>query len=67
MDYPIHTDTISMEKSIMYFKGLLVTISIKMIYLCPWSLFFSWQTVKTWMHQIKAQQFYNDLVLYQQC
>ena len=29
MDYLIHTDTISMEKSIMYFKGLSVKISIK--------------------------------------
>ena len=29
MDYPIHIDTISMELSILYFKGLPVKISIK--------------------------------------
>ena len=27
MDYPIHTDTIRMELSILYFKGLSVKIS----------------------------------------
>ena len=29
MDYPIHIDTISMELSVLYFKVLLVKISIK--------------------------------------
>ena len=29
MDYHIHIDTISMELSILYFKGLLVLISLK--------------------------------------
>ena len=29
MDYPIHIDAISMELSILYFKGLLVKISLK--------------------------------------
>ena len=29
MDYPIHIDTLSMELSILYFKGLPVKISIK--------------------------------------
>ena len=29
MDYPIYIDTISMKLSILYFKGLLVKISIK--------------------------------------
>ena len=29
LDYPIHIDTISMELSILYFKGLSVKISIK--------------------------------------
>ena len=31
MDYPIHSDTVSMEYSILYFKRLLVKISIKFI------------------------------------
>ena len=37
-------DTISMELSILYFKGLPVIISIKM-YLCSWGLLLSEQTV----------------------
>ena len=35
MDYPIHIDAISMELSILYSKGLPVTISIKMMPFCP--------------------------------
>ena len=29
MDYPIHIDTVSLELSILYFKGLLVKNSLK--------------------------------------
>ena len=36
LDYPwIHIDTISMELSILYFKGLPVIFSNKMVYFCP--------------------------------
>ena len=32
--YPIHRETISVELSILYFKGLLLKISMK-LYFCP--------------------------------
>ena len=46
MNYPIHIDTISMELSILYFKGLMVKIFIK------WCTedFLSTQTVQTQMN-----------------
>ena len=34
MDYPIPIDTITMELSIMYFKGLQVKISLKLYIFC---------------------------------
>ena len=35
MEYPIHNDTISMELSILYFKGLPSQKFYKNIYFCP--------------------------------
>ena len=40
MDYSIHIDTISLEKSILYAKGLLVKI-FYMMYSSPWRFFLS--------------------------
>ena len=35
MDYAIHIDTIRIELSILYFKGLLGKFSIKLCIICP--------------------------------
>ena len=35
IDYPIHIDTISVEFSMLYFKGLSVKISVKRCILVP--------------------------------
>ena len=32
MNYPIHIDTVSIELSILYFRGLLVKILFKIMY-----------------------------------
>ena len=40
MDYPIHIDTISMELSILYFKGSHVKISIKCCMSVPEDCFY---------------------------
>ena len=41
MDYPIHIDTISMELSIIYFKGLSDNNSIKSCISAPEDCFYS--------------------------
>ena len=47
MDFPIHIDTISMEESILYFKGLSVKISMKWCTSIPEDYFYHEQTVQT--------------------
>ena len=49
IDYPIHIETVSMELSILYFKGLTFKIFYKMMYFCPYRLFYVYQTVQTQM------------------
>ena len=45
MDYPILIDTISLELSILYFKGLLVKLSINYLFLSLKIVFDFEQTV----------------------
>ena len=57
MDSPIHFVTISIELSILYFKGLLVKISMKWSIISSWRLFSSQQTVLTLMKCCLMQHF----------